>query len=66
MRRVVAVFALFALAGLSGGCSSKPDFDDRFETAQTEIEQRAESIDKDLATDKVGNAPMPTPAAGVH
>ena len=30
------------------GCDSEPDFDDRFEAAQAEIEEKAQSIEADL------------------
>ncbi|RDC61284.1 hypothetical protein HME9302_02505 [Alteripontixanthobacter maritimus] len=44
--RQVAVLLGFAL--VLSGCDSEPDFDERFEAAQAEIEEKAESIENDL------------------
>lgn len=52
MRRIVPL-ALLALAA----CSNEPDFDERFEKAETETRQLAEEIDSELATAKTARAP---------
>ena len=43
--RAAAALVLLALAA----CSSEPDFDERFEKAETETRQLAEEIDSELA-----------------
>ena len=52
MRRVLPL-SLLALAA----CSSEPDFDERFEKAETETRQLAEEIDSELAQAEAAKAP---------
>ncbi len=46
MRRTVAVCTL---ALLLAGCHKEPDFNERFDKAQHELEASAKSIDRDIA-----------------
>ncbi|NVD44550.1 hypothetical protein [Qipengyuania atrilutea] len=63
MRRAgVMLTLLLALAG----CKSEPDFDERYEKAQKEIEQTAREIERDLEKarkDAAKASPSATPEA---
>jgi len=45
---------------LLAACNDEPDFDERFEAAETEIEQTAQSIEQDLNTDSQGEVQLDT------
>ncbi len=50
--RAAAALVLLTLAA----CSSEPDFDERFERAETETRQLAKEIDSDLAKAEAAKA----------
>ena len=63
MRTVAASLALLAALG---GCRNEPDFDERFEKAQKDIEKTAREIERDLekARKEAAEAsPSPAPEA---
>ena len=57
--RALACLVLIALSG----CSSEPDFDERFEETQADIEARAKALDQELkkAPDPDGEAEEANP-----
>ena len=62
--RPVAVSLVLLLA--LGGCKSEPDFDERYEKAQKDIERTAREIERDLEKarkDAAEASPSPTPEA---
>ena len=64
MRTVAASLALLAALG---GCRNEPDFDERFEKAQKDIEKTAREIERDLEKarkDAAEASPSPDPQTG--
>ena len=57
--RVAAALVLLVLAA----CGSEPDFDERFEKAESETQRLSQEIDTELAKSAAGKAQPDQPAA---